>query len=213
MSRVFRFPLGRWVCLSPWCSPVPWGQQWRGSPQRHQWPWLWLGLRWWSWLVWWQWWRCWSGWQWYRPYLSLAQIHPQWRRFCLRSQGWCFTFQGVCIPRSWGWHWHRSVVWCWILLPYQWSSLWVAHWWSLAWLPQLWSLAWITRLRHLARFTQLGCLLAFLHLLGLLWLGVFLGFWGLRQLCLLGFLPGWRPHGFTLSPIRSWCWALPWSCP
>ena len=37
--------------------------------------------------------------------------------------------------------------------------------------------------------------------------------WGLHLLCLLGFLPGWRPHGSTFSPIRSWCWALLWSCP
>ena len=92
------------------------------------------------------------------------------------------------------------MAWCWILLPYQWSSLWVAHWRSLAWLPQLWSLARITRLRRFAQFTQLGCLFAFLPLLGLLWLGVFLGFWGLRRLCLLGFLPGWRYHGFTSPP-------------
>ena len=53
---------------------------------------------------------------------------------------------------------------------------------------------------------------AFLPLLGLPWLGVFLRFWCLwlwlwfwcPQLCLLGFLPGRRSHGFTLSTIRPW---------
>ena len=40
----------------------------------------------------------------------------------------------------------------------------------------------------------------FFPLLGLPRLGVFLGFWGLHLLCLLGFLPGWRPHGSTFSP-------------
>ena len=89
MSQVFRFPLGRWVCLSPWCSPVPWGWRRCGSPQQRWWLWLWLGLRWWSWSVRW---RHQSRWQRYHPYLSLAWIHSQWRRFCLRSQGWCFAF-------------------------------------------------------------------------------------------------------------------------
>ena len=47
-----------------------------------------------------------------------------------------------------------------------------------------------------------SALFAFLPLLGLLRLGVFLGFWGLHLLCLLGFLPGWRPHGSSFSLIR-----------
>ena len=60
----------------------------------------------------------------------------------------------------------------------------VTHQWSLFWL-------WV--------------LFALPPLLGLPWFGVFLRFWGLPRLCLLGFLPGWRSHGFTLSLIRPWC--------
>ena len=101
-SQIFRFLLGRWVYLSPWCSPMPWGWQQCGSPQQHRWLWLWLGLQWWSWLARWQRWRRQSRWQQYHPYLSLARICYQWRRFCLGSQRWCFTFQGVCITWSWG---------------------------------------------------------------------------------------------------------------
>ena len=140
------------------------------------------------------------GWQWYRPYLSLAQIRPQWRRFGPPVSRVVFHFPRGLYPPVLGLALAQER--CLVLdlaplsveLPPG-SPLAESH---LA--PQLWSLAWITRLRHLARFTQLSCLLAFLRLLGLLWLGVFLGFWGLRRLCLLWFLPGWRPHGFTPSP-------------
>ena len=48
-----------------------------------------------------------------------------------------------------------------------------------------------------------GVSLLFPPLLGLLWLGVFLWFWCLPRLCLLGFLPGRRSHGFTLSPHQA----------
>ena len=181
MFRVFRFSLGGWVCLSPWWSSTSWGWRQHGSPWWRRWFWLWLGLWWWSWLMWWRRWQHRSGWQRYRPYINLAWICSQWRRFSLRSQRWCFAFQGVCITRSWGWRWPRSAAWCWVLL------------------LRLQRLAWITRLSYL---------FAFLPLLGLLQLGVFLGFRGLHLLCLLGFLPGWWPHGSPFSPIRLGCWAL-----
>ena len=90
-------------------------------------------------------------------------------------------------PPAWGCPWYEITAWHWILLSHQRIFPLEAHQWSLFWL-------WV--------------LCALPPLLGLPWLGVFLRFRGLPRLCLLGFLPGRRSHGFAFSPNRPWCRAF-----
>ena len=210
MSRVFlqtvsisSFSLGRWVCLSPRCSPVPWGQRWHWLSSV-------LTLVWLSWL-----WRRWP------PVVAVvgavaavaalvrvavvsplpqpgpdpspvaSVLSPVSRMVFHLPRGLYPPVLGLALAQE-----------CCLVLDLASLSVELPPGSPLA-ESHLAPPAVEFGLDHpsmqcLARFTQLGCLLAFLHLLGLLWLWVFLGLSGSSPA-----LPSW---------VSSWV-AAPWIHP
>ena len=165
---------------------MPWGWQQRGSPWRRWWLWLWLGLRWWSWLM--------QVVAVAAP-VRVATVSP------LRQSGLGLFPMASALPQV-------SKVVCRLLRGLYHPVLGLA-------LAQERCLV-LGLAPPSAAFgpdhpTQLPFCFSSpswaSSAWGLSWVS------GLHLLCLLGFLPGWRPHGSTFSPIRLGCWALLWLCP